>query len=111
MRLLLSLQKALSAQSSWLDGPQQKPHYNITCPPSPFNPDPQALGQLLIHSQAELHALQLVTDIQGDTPSLSPLSINPKVSVFFYSNPLVMGAIPHLHGATKITALQVCTGL
>ncbi|KAK4832374.1 hypothetical protein QYF61_022229 [Mycteria americana] len=57
---------------------------------------------------AELHALQLVIDIEGDTPSLSPLPVLPRDPVSFHSNTPVIGAIPpHLRDANKIIALQL----
>ncbi|KAK4822002.1 hypothetical protein QYF61_006616 [Mycteria americana] len=58
--------------------------------------------------RAELHALQLVIDIEGNTPSLSLLPVFPKEPVSFYSNTPVIGDIPpHLHDANKIIALQL----
>ncbi|KAK4824261.1 hypothetical protein QYF61_012527 [Mycteria americana] len=60
---------------------------------------------------AELHALQLVTDIEGDILSLSPLPVLPKEPVSFHSNSPVIGAIPpRLHDASKIIALQTAPG-
>lgn len=55
--------------------PEAELNCNITSLPSLY-PDPKALGQLLLHPQVELQALQLVTDI--DTPSLPPLLVLAK---------------------------------
>ncbi|KAK4832223.1 hypothetical protein QYF61_021070 [Mycteria americana] len=58
-------------------------------------------------SGVELHALQLVIDIEGDTPSSSSLPVLPKEPVSFRSNTPVIGAIPpRLCDAKKIIALQ-----
>lgn len=50
-------------------------HYNITFP---LILSLSALCQLLIHPQAELHALQLFIDIEDDTPSLSLMTVLPE---------------------------------
>ncbi|KAK4826701.1 hypothetical protein QYF61_010916 [Mycteria americana] len=57
--------------------------------------------------RVELHALQLLIDIEGDTPSLSPLPVLPVEPVSFHSNAPVIGAIPpRCCDADKIIALQ-----
>ncbi|GAB0209088.1 proprotein convertase subtilisin/kexin type 5 [Grus japonensis] len=56
----------------------------------------------------ELHALQLVIDIEGDAPSSSALPVLPKEPVPFHPNTPVIGAIsPHLRDANKVIALQL----
>lgn len=47
-------------------------HHNVTCPCPPLNPDSQTLGQLLIYTQAALHALQRVMDRDVNAASSSP---------------------------------------
>ncbi|TRZ24082.1 hypothetical protein HGM15179_003015 [Zosterops borbonicus] len=54
--------------------------------PGSASPDPEA--------EVELHALQAITDIEGDIPSLSPMPVLPKHCVSFHSNTPVIGIIP-----------------
>lgn len=99
LRLLLSVYRGLSGQV----------RYNITCPCPPFNPDAQTPSWLL---QVELHALQLLIDTEGTTPSSSHLSVLPEEPGPLHSHPPVTGAVPpQLPDAKEITALQVCTHL
>jgi len=63
-------------------------------------------------TQVELHALQLVIDLEGDIPSSSPLPILPKEPVSFHSNIAVIGAIPpRLRDASEVLALYACAHL
>ena len=68
----------------------------LQCPLSPpfYNPDPSAPRQLLTHPQAELQALQLLLDREGDAPSSCPQPVLPKETASFHSNMLAMGGIP-----------------
>ena len=66
----------------------------------------------MVYSQAELHALWLVIDIEGDLSSSSPLPVLPKEPVSFHSNTTVIGFIPpRLPGANSIISLQMCARL
>ncbi|GAB0177395.1 hypothetical protein GRJ2_000204700 [Grus japonensis] len=55
-----------------VDWPVADPHYDVPCACPSFNPDPEALGRLLIHPQVELHALELVIDLEDDSPPHLP---------------------------------------
>lgn len=85
--------------------PLRDPYYNVTYPCPPFNADPLALVQLLIHSQAELHVLHLVIDTESDNSSSSSL---PGSVSFCFNTPTVGGIPLCLSDDSKIVALQVC---
>lgn len=75
---------------------------------STLNPDPSSLGELLIHPQAELHSLQLVTGIEGDPCSSAPAAL-AREPVSFLSTTPVTGATPaHCHDAQRLAVLQLC---
>lgn len=54
-----------------------RPTYNGTCPCSPFNPHAPTLNHLF-HSGVELKALQLLTDVEGNTIHSLPPPVLPK---------------------------------
>lgn len=70
--------------------------YKLTCPCPLFEPDPQVLCFFLIHAKAELYALQLMTDVEGDTPLSFPLPVLPEEPASFPPSTPAVGAIPLL---------------
>lgn len=61
-------------------------------------------GQLLTHPQVDLHALQLLIDIRGDTCSSSSFPV-------IVNTPSIGTIPPHFHDTNEIVALQVCVHL
>lgn len=62
--------------------------------------------KLLIHCQAELHALQLLSHMEGNSPSLSSQPVLHKEPVLLHCNSPVMEAIPCL-GAICFAHIRV----
>jgi len=54
------------------------------------------LCQLLVYPQVELHGHQVITDVEGNTPSTYPLPVFPEEFIPIYSYILVMRVIPRL---------------
>lgn len=66
----------------------------------------------IIHLQAELHALQLLCHVKGNSPPSSSQPVLSKKPVSLHCNSPATGAIPpHLCDPSKIVALQLHTDL
>lgn len=109
VRLLLSFFKGVIGQVLLVRWPVADFHYKVLYPCPPFNPGP--LRQLLIQLPVELHALQMVTDIEGKTASLPRMPILPKEPV--PSIPTLQSKESSRYGRviSKVIALQVGTRL
>lgn len=101
---LICLQRASLAQS-FVVWPASDPYHNLTCPCSPFNPDPQTLCCSSILRQSSTHSSWLLTE--RTTPPLFLLCLSFLKSLYT-SIPGLESQEPSHHVAVMPVRSQHC---